>query len=131
MLGTVTMVVNAPGINDTATLAGQQAEADWIYVTDYGSGVRSRAFRVFDDCCRPPGGITFGMVDLVARFNSLDLVDIDNPEGGFLTESVDPLPVAAPVPEPGAYMMLLAGLGLLAFVARRRASHLADGGVVR
>jgi hypothetical protein len=27
---------------------------------------------------------------------------------------------AAPVPEPGAYAMLLAGLGLTGFVARRR-----------
>jgi hypothetical protein len=78
--------------------------------------------RVFDDCCRPPGGITFGTVDLVSRFNSLDLVDVGNPEGGLLTESIDPLPVAAPVPEPGAYAMLLAGLGLLSgAVARTRA----------
>ena len=31
-------------------------------------------------------------------------------------------PVAAPIPEPGTWLSLLAGLGVLAGVARRRAS---------
>jgi hypothetical protein len=30
------------------------------------------------------------------------------------------IPVAAPIPEPETYAMLLAGLGLLSLVARRR-----------
>lgn len=121
MSGSVTMVVHSPQNNDRNTLAGQEAEADWIYVTDNATpGSNLGAFRVFDECCRPPGAVSVGTVDLIARFNSLDLVGLSNPQGGFITTSIDPLPAVAPVPEPGAYLMMLAGILLVGAVARRR-----------
>ena len=39
--------------------------------------------------------------------------------GGFVNVSLRPLP-PAPVPEPDTYAMLLAGLGILGFMARHR-----------
>jgi len=44
------------------------------------------------------------------------------PTTGFLWPSVDNLVLASVVPEPGTYAMMLAGLGVLGFMARRRRS---------
>ena len=40
--------------------------------------------------------------------------------GGFLWPSADNLVLAAAVPEPGTYALMLAGVGVLGFMARRR-----------
>ena len=44
------------------------------------------------------------------------------PSTGFLWPSADNLVLATVVPEPGTYAMMLAGLGVLGFMARRRRS---------
>jgi hypothetical protein len=52
---------------------------------------------------------------------SATLVSVQ-PTTGFLWPSVDNLVLATAVPEPGTYAMMLAGLGALGFLARRRRS---------
>ena len=52
---------------------------------------------------------------------SATLVSVQ-PTTGFLWPSVDNLVLASVVPEPGTYAMMLAGLGVLGFMARRRRS---------
>ena len=44
---------------------------------------------------------------------------------GHAVQEFGNLTVTSPIPEPGTYMMLLAGLGLMGFVARRRQSGMA------
>ena len=52
---------------------------------------------------------------------SATLVSVQ-PTTGFLWPNVDNLVLASVVPEPGTYAMMLAGLGVLGFMARRRRS---------
>ncbi|MBL8492485.1 MAG: choice-of-anchor K domain-containing protein [Rhodocyclaceae bacterium] len=122
--GSIVMAVHSPLDNDTSTLAGQEAEADWIYLSSSAFIGAAPALRVFDTCCRPSGATSVGSVDVVARFNSLDLVGFANPTGGaFITAGTAPLPASGPmppVPEPETYAMFLTGLGLMATLARRR-----------
>jgi hypothetical protein len=128
--GFITMVVNSPYPNDTTTLAGQQAEADWVYFVGAGGGSVAAdmgSFRVYDDCCKPEGFTATGSVDVVARFGSLDLVSFANPQGGFVNGSLGALPPSLLVPEPGTWATLLAGLGLTAAVVRARRQSSAGG----
>ncbi len=50
----------------------------------------------------------------------LTVASVQPSTGGFLWPSVDNLVLAAAVPEPGTYAMMLAGLGVFASMARRR-----------
>ncbi|HQU61757.1 MAG TPA: PEP-CTERM sorting domain-containing protein, partial [Nitrosomonas sp.] len=84
-------------------------------------------------------GSTIDFISLHAGFGNVDLiefffdpagrgVDPRVPDGRYdLLEAIvdnvtfnDPIPA---VPEPGAYAMLLAGLGLVGFAANRRSRH--------
>jgi hypothetical protein len=95
--------------------ANYEAEADWVYLHGAGVSLSMGAFRVFDNCCKPAGASNVGSVQILGRFNSLDIDAFGAVEGGgFVTLSV------APIPEPGSWAMLLAGLGLLGFAARCR-----------
>ncbi|WP_133064280.1 PEPxxWA-CTERM sorting domain-containing protein [Sandarakinorhabdus cyanobacteriorum] len=132
--GRIELTVNAPFPNDLATLAGQQAEADWVsvYQTDssFSTDLRSLgALRVYDACCGPPGAGNVGSIDLNGVFGSLNLASLSNPGGsGFFTASTLPLPPVPPgggggpggIPEPDAWALLIAGFGLTGAVARRR-----------
>lgn len=119
--GVVRMVVNAPDEADPTTSAGQMAQADWVYIDSPAAIGTLGAFRVYDDCCKPAGAGTIGTVDVIARFNSLDLVGLANPSGGFITGSVAALPTSA-VPEPTTWALVGSGLCVLVARLRRRGS---------
>ncbi len=51
---------------------------------------------------------------------SASLTSVQPADGSFLWPSADNLVLAAAVPEPGTYALLLAGLGVVGFMARRR-----------
>lgn len=53
---------------------------------------------------------------------SATLTAVQPVAGGFIWPTMDNLVLASAVPEPGTYAMLLAGLGILGFMARRRQS---------
>jgi hypothetical protein len=119
--GTITMHVYVAVGADPTTLAGQNAQADWLTIESPAVVSSLGAFRVYEDCCRPPGFTSVGSVDLVARFNSLDLIGFANPTGAFVTPSVDPLPITGAVttPEPATWVLVATGLAA-GVVARRR-----------
>jgi hypothetical protein len=133
--GDVVLTVNSPYPNDITTLAGQQAEADWITLQSSAVIQPLGAFRVYEINAKPPGSSNVGTVDLYGHFNSLDLVRFDNVQGGgFLTSSSEALPSSTgggtgggngggttglPIPEPGTLGLLLAGLGALGSIRRR------------
>lgn len=57
-------------------------------------------------------------MDLYARIGSLVPVRFDHPSAGaFLSPSLEPLPA---MPEPSTHVLLLGGLSLLGWLARRR-----------
>lgn len=68
------------------------------------------------------GGVPVGATAAFIEFSQgIGPIDMGNPAGTVLIDDLY-LGVAAAVPEPGTYAMLLAGLALVAGVARRRRS---------
>lgn len=116
--GTLRNVINAVP-NDGGFLPGNyEAEADWVYLTGNGVSLSMGAFRVFDICCKPAGASNVGSVQVLGRFNSLDIDAFGEVAGGgFVTPGVDALP---PIPEPGTWAMMLLGLAGLAAAGARR-----------
>lgn len=101
--------------------ANYEAEADWVFMRGAGVSLTMGAFRVFDNCCKPAGASNVGSVQIMGRFNSLDIDAFGAVDGGgFVTSAVDPLPI----PEPGTWAMLLAGLGVIGTAARKRANRM-------
>ena len=112
-LGTLHLVATEPGIFPFVP----DAEADYFYVLerpDLGSA------RVYEQNRQPPGNPgNVGSFAFNGRIGSLiptGFVALDS--AGFTNSSI--LPALDPVPEAETYAMLLAGLGLLGFMARRR-----------
>lgn len=67
------------------------------------------------------GSLAFSWAKYVGSFSSIDKLTIEVEEiDTFLVDDIVVTPLTSPVPEPETYAMLLAGLGLLGFVARRR-----------
>lgn len=119
MSGTIRNVIHVVPNDAGSNPANYAAEADWVYMTGSNVSVSMGALRVYDNCCKPSGASNSGTVQILGRFNSLDIDSFGEltGDGGFLTTSVAPLPA---VPEPGSWAMLLAGLGLTGALARRR-----------
>jgi hypothetical protein len=125
--GKIVNTINSPFDNDRSTLAGQQAEADWITVYRTDSAFNTLAelgsLRVYDSFAMPAGLTNKGSIDLDGMFNSLDMTGLSNPQGGFFTPGSGALPpVTLPpsIPEPASWAMLIAGFGLVGAALRRR-----------
>lgn len=113
LVGEIMLTVTNPQPADYTTLAGMQAEADWISLSSPAILRPFPAFHVYDSFAKPPGATNTGSVDLVAIFGSLYLDTFDNPTGGgFLTVSA--------VPEPATLSLMACGLFGLILVRRRR-----------
>jgi hypothetical protein len=135
--GSVVLVVHSPAAADYATLAGQQAEADWVYLTGENTGgtnpvpglQTTNALRVYDGFAAPKDALTTGTVELWAQFGSLTLLELRNPTGGnFVTASVGALdpqtgnPITT-VPEPTSVLLLVTGLAGAALLRVCRKNH--------
>lgn len=93
-------------------------------------GGLNEVFNVGNSLNAPGGGVLFwGVIDNVNTFNSIsfgntnagtDFFAFDQMTIGSLDQVVPP-----PIPEPETYAMMLAGLGLIGFMARRRKNGLA------
>ena len=64
-------------------------------------------------------GVAYNLTGLNSTFASVDRISIYDTKGGLGIDNITVSPIS-PVPEPGTYAMLLAGLGLVGFMARRR-----------
>jgi MYXO-CTERM domain-containing protein len=113
--GTIRNVVHVVPDDAGFLPANYQAEADWVYLTGASVSVSMGALRVYDSCCKPAGETNIGSAQIIARFNSLDIDAFGDVQGGFVTASVDPLPI----PEPGTWALWLGGLAGLAAWRRR------------
>ena len=130
--GTIVMVTNNPYYDCVNTLQGQQAEADYLYISPstssviLGGGNSTNSLRVYDYSCGPTG-TNVGTADLVAQFNSLEVKGFENPSGDAfvnpsITEELTPPSGTSVVPEPSTYALFATGLVGLFAVRRRRHS---------
>jgi hypothetical protein len=130
--GTIEIVTNNPQPEDCSTLAGQQAQADYLYISSTNGiilgGPATNSLRVFDYLCGPTD-MNVGTADLVAQFNSLEIKGFENASGGgFLNPSITaeltPPSGTSVVPEPSTYALFATGLvGLFAVRRRRRSAN--------
>jgi hypothetical protein len=114
-----TIVTNQAG-DVCDTLAGQQDEADFIYLSSHP---QFGSLRVFDQACKPAAATNVGTVELWAKFGSLDLLDFRSPgQSGFLTDSVavGPIGGSGGVPEPAAWSLMILGFGATGAAIRKR-----------
>ena len=130
--GTIVMVTNNPYYDCVNTLQGQQAEADYLYISPsttsviLGGGNSTNSLRVYDYSCGPTG-TNVGTADLVAQFNSLEVKGFENASGGgfvnpSITQELTPPSGTSVVPEPSTYALFATGLVGLFAVRRRRHS---------
>ena len=128
--GTIELVTNNPLPYDCSTLAGQQAEADYLYISSTNGiilgGPATNSLRVYDYSCGPTA-TNVGTADLVAQFNSLEIKGFENARGGgFVNPSIKqeltPPSGTSVVPEPSTYALFATGLVGLFAVRRRRHS---------
>jgi hypothetical protein len=129
--GTIELVTNNPSPEDCSTLAGQQAQADYLYISSASSiilgGPATNSLRVYDNFCGPTTNV--GTTDLVAQFNSLEVKGFENASGGgfvnpSITQELTPPSGTSVVPEPSTYALFATGLvGLFAVRRRRRSAN--------
>ncbi|WP_195763443.1 FxDxF family PEP-CTERM protein [Duganella guangzhouensis] len=93
-----------------ARLGGTVTDYSNITVAAYKDGLQigSKSFTLSD---------TYQFLDI--NFSGADTIAINGPYGNLIVDDMV-LTNVGPVPEPGTYAMLLAGLGLVGFAARRK-----------
>jgi hypothetical protein len=97
-------------------------------VTVTTAGGLNQVFNVGNTIGGAGGGVLFwGVIDNATTFTSVSFGNTNSGTDffGFDQMTIGSLQQVTPVPEPETYAMLLAGLGLLGFVARRRKQKLA------
>lgn len=87
--------------------------AFWLMVTGYRAGAAVGSFigQIGVDGYRTYSGKGFGQVDRVS---------FDGEDGGFALDNISLDKVAAPVPEPATWTMMIAGFGAAGMSLRRR-----------
>ncbi len=112
----------------TATFAGAGTRSEDLKVDAWDTNVEKVRFDIYDGATLRQsvtltgvsGTITFTSGFMITR---MEMVDLSNPNtspngDGFV---IDNLMFTAPVPEPGTFVLMGAGLGLLGLLRRRKA----------
>lgn len=104
--------------NDNGSISSDFSETIY-YETDTGE---NGSFKLSDSNTSSFLGLMFNAPVHSITFSSLDLLNTDNGNGSswFGVDNLHVFATAAPVPEPASLAMLLAGLGTVGLLARRR-----------